>query len=316
LNNKKIYMKYLQYASLFIFFLLADINLFAQAPPSGFSFQTVVRGSDGRLMKNKSVTLVFALRPDQGATAVWQETRTLITDSYGVATTVVGEGTTNQVTGPTQFRNIQFGQGGYWLKVSLNSASGPVISDQKFNSVPYARYAEYSNNTFPPGLIIPFGGDVNRIPKGWMLCDGRPLNANDTAGGDGTALSRLYNTIGTNWGGTGPSAFRLPDLRGQFLRGADLGALVDPDVNTRVKKYTAESGNSGGNVGSYQADTLGAHRHNLASFYRITETNNGDDDSDGWNEFRGSTWVNPPTTITGGNETRPVNAYVLYIIKL
>lgn len=63
----------------------------------------------------------------------------------------------------------------------------------------------------PPGSIVAFGGDV--APSGWLLCNGKLLLKTDYAD--------LYNAIGTNWGSDTALDFRLPDLRGQFLRGVD-----------------------------------------------------------------------------------------------
>ncbi|MCO5157601.1 MAG: tail fiber protein [Aquamicrobium sp.] len=59
-------------------------------------------------------------------------------------------------------------------------------------------------------------------PGGWLVCDGREVSR--------STYSRLFAAIGTTWGaGNGVSTFNLPDLRGEFIRGADLGRGVDPD---------------------------------------------------------------------------------------
>lgn len=47
------------------------------------------------------------------------------------------------------------------------------------------------SSILPIGSIIPFPG--SQIPNGWMLCDGRRLEFNSN--------EKLYNVIGTNWGG-------------------------------------------------------------------------------------------------------------------
>ena len=66
----------------------------------------------------------------------------------------------------------------------------------------------------PPGTINAFGG--TNVPGGWLLCDGRAISS--------AQYPKLYAAISTNWGfGIQGSStnFNLPDLRGQFLRGAD-----------------------------------------------------------------------------------------------
>ena len=44
----------------------------------------------------------------------------------------------------------------------------------------------------PAGSIISFGGKIDQIPKGWLLCDGRSVIRND--------YRVLFQNIGTNWG--------------------------------------------------------------------------------------------------------------------
>ena len=63
----------------------------------------------------------------------------------------------------------------------------------------------------PVGTIQAYGGST--FPSGWLLCDGTELNRAD--------YPELFAVIGTSFGT--PSAntkFNIPDLRGEFLRGA------------------------------------------------------------------------------------------------
>ena len=57
------------------------------------------------------------------------------------------------------------------------------------------------------GEIRPFAG--LRVPAGWHLCDGSYLSVDHDA--------RLFELIGTTYGGNGTSVFRLPDLRSRVL---------------------------------------------------------------------------------------------------
>ena len=161
----------------------------------------------------------------------------------------------------------------------------------------------------PVGTIVAFGGTT--LPAGWLLCDGSSLST--------TTYSSLFAAIGSNWGSTSANTFRLPDLRGRFLRGRANGAVdnittvaVDPDAGARSFQFT--NGATGDNVGSYQGDDFKSHKHEN----RIL-LNWGN-----WN-YGGNNWLvqtnapgSYPETLsgaTGGNETRPKNAYVNYIIK-
>lgn len=69
--------------------------------------------------------------------------------------------------------------------------------------------ATYADN--PLGTILSFGGTT--APDGWELCHGQLLSR--------TEYADLFAVIGTNFGaGDGSTTFKLPDLRGEFLRGA------------------------------------------------------------------------------------------------
>lgn len=75
-------------------------------------------------------------------------------------------------------------------------------------------------------------------PDGWLIADGREVSRSQ--------YSRLYNRIGSYvGGGNGTSTFNLPDLRGQFIRGADMGRGID----------------AGRLIGSTQADENKSHDH-------------------------------------------------------
>ena len=66
------------------------------------------------------------------------------------------------------------------------------------------------------------------VPLGWVLCDGMEY--------DGTLpeFAALYDAIGTSFGaGRDANLFKVPDLRGQLLRGRDGGAGNDPDAAQR-----------------------------------------------------------------------------------
>lgn len=164
---------------------------------------------------------------------------------------------------------------------------------------------------FPAGTVIPYAGTLASLgglaALGWLVCNGMTMQI--------SKYKTLYQAIGTAFGGDGTNTFNLPDLRGQFLRGVDSGAGVDPDVNSRTAQ--APGGNTGGNVGSRQAQQLLNHTHTW-------DRNFGQISASGSNlnvqlSDRGDKPPNQgrqPTTNNdgGGNETRPVNVYVYYLI--
>ena len=200
-------------------------------------------------------------------------------------------------------------------------------------------------NRSNPKLIDTSEWELNH--PGWMHCDGRQLLRNN--------FQDLHRAIGDAWGGVGdPDFFNLPDLRGYFLRGVDSArdSLVDPDRKARTSNPhpnpNARPGNKGPQVGSYQwfATALppisittegSAHMHSLRFQLNAGREVGGEDRTDNTVAFPGQhdpMGVNDPFVryrghgdlgehthgiTTGGNkekETRPVNAYVYWIISV
>lgn len=165
------------------------------------------------------------------------------------------------------------------------------------------------NGTLPVGTILSFGGPMERIPAEYLLCDGRPLKID--------SYPALHEAIGFSWGGDPENGrFFLPDLRGIFIRGADLKSGNDPDANSRYLQ--GDPAQSDQEVGSWQNADLMNHQHTWNHFFYLI-TKDGEDiavaqpqDSPNLSDRSG------PITIRDGgnpgNETRPINAAVTYII--
>lgn len=160
-----------------------------------------------------------------------------------------------------------------------------------------------------PGEIIPYGGALNTIPDDFLPCNGFSYDPLD--------YPNLFTAIGYKWGNDG-GLFRVPDLRGYFLRGVDHGEQVDEDAPTRTAKFAG--GNTGDNVGSYQEDAFQCHEHDIP----INSGLAGADEQVSSITLRAQ--KAPGTVITEGavesdcgeprtaDETRPKNAYVEYLI--
>lgn len=181
---------------------------------------------------------------------------------------------------------------GYWLGVSVNDDVEMTPRVQ----VP-------AQAIVPAGTIAPFGGPAEKVPQGWMLCDGLELST--------ARYPRLYKAIGKAWGSSGSDKFRVPDLQGLFLRGVDGSGERDPDKASRIP--IAPGANEKAAVGSYQPDGLKSHNHYLKYFrdYPARGGNAVFAVTPGYQGHPGSDY----TEATGGSETRPKNAYVNYIIK-
>ena len=147
------------------------------------------------------------------------------------------------------------------------------------------------------GMIASFA--MSTAPTGWLVCNGAEYAIADY--GD------LHTAIGTTWGaltdgsgGAGSTHFRVPDLRGEFLRGFDNGQGNDPDAASRT---------GGDAVGSSQSYEVQSHRHEIP-----IQLNNGYAAGSGGARYQLMP-AGTETDYTGGNETRPRNKYVQYCIK-
>jgi microcystin-dependent protein len=188
----------------------------------------------------------------------------------------------------------------------------------------------------PIGTIVSYAGSIDAdhpLPEGWLLCDGQSVSA--------AMYSLLWIKLRVAdgagfrgcWGGDGNPNFNLPDLMGRFLRGVDKNrdgqateTPRDPDRDTAKRVACNPNGNVGNNVGSVQGHELASHNHVLhdphhahgfAASRRDGAGAPGQRHPSGLEDGFGTKTA--PTGITiapaGGNETRPVNAYVYWIIR-
>jgi len=154
-------------------------------------------------------------------------------------------------------------------------------------------------------LVSAMVGDVKSVayetvPTGWLECNGASLLR--------ASYAELFTAIGTNYGTADGSHFNIPDLRGKFPRGWDHAAGNDPDRAARTAQATG--GDTGDHVGTIQADGFKAHTHTFAVHAGggSAGLNVSRIDSDTF-EFTKT------SSSTGGNETRPINVGVMFIIK-
>jgi microcystin-dependent protein len=170
---------------------------------------------------------------------------------------------------------------------------------------------------------------VHPAPPGWYLCDGTPLNIADAPD--------LFKVIGTSCGdgrdsgGNKVGDFNLPDLRGSFLRGVDMGRGIDLDARTR-------QGANGGHVG----DTVGSVQLGATALPSLPFNTNAVPDHQHVMPFEisaGRSGTDTPNTVAypakgaqastqgagghqhtiqggGDRETRPYNVSVSWIIRI
>ncbi len=179
-----------------------------------------------------------------------------------------------------------------------------------------------AESTPPIGTILAFAGEENILPENWKLCDGRLLDP------DLPENHLVWDKIGYAWGREG-NLFRLPDLRGYFLRGVNSLSQNDGEADDRFSLHP--NGNQGNKVGSFQTDAMQCHAHEVRvireNICGSNRTRDVDDDDKKWNADPDLGRIaveigDPKESPRGGGpprvgkQTRPMNAYVNWIIRV
>ena len=81
----------------------------------------------------------------------------------------------------------------------------------------------------PVGALLPFVG--GQAPTGFALCNGQAL--------DRTQFAELFRLIGTKYGTTNSSNFKVPDLSGRFLVGVGAGYSLGDTGGSQTVALTA-----------------------------------------------------------------------------
>jgi len=315
---------------LFVVFLAISCGASAQGIPPLVNYQGRLTDQTGAPLSSGIYSIQFRLWDSTTATnssdLIWAQQQTLAVQTNGVFSVILGSPGGSSIPGTTPAVNnlaYAFTGSNCFLGVTVTVSNGvgfsgasEILPRQQLLSVPFAFQAQQAfqaqvasllvsnlaNALCPPGTVVAYMG--TSAPPGWLLCDGSLVNR--------TTYSSLFAVMGTASGsGDGATTFNLPDMRGVFLRGVNgsrSDAFADPD-DVAFRINVSPGGNTGNAVGSYQADMFASHNHSywepaanvVNAIPNINGTNPGAEASQ--------------TGSTGGNETRPKNIYVNYIIK-
>jgi hypothetical protein len=119
------------------------ISPFASAQtPQKMSYQAVIRNASDALVVSHAVGMkISILQGSSSGSAVYEETHTPTTNSNGLATIKIGEGTVVSGT----FAMIDWSNGTYYIKKETDPAGGTsylITGTSQLLSVPYALYAK------------------------------------------------------------------------------------------------------------------------------------------------------------------------------
>ena len=142
----------------------------------------------------------------------------------------------------------------------------------------------------------------------------------------------VFRVIDRYWGGDKEKReFRLPDLRGRFVRGVNHDQSQYGDPEASIRHPSADGGAAKNHVGSIQNQSFRKHRHRLNDPGHAHDVHLGKGDKNNEMAADGdhfiprrpdmhlgtySSLTNISMDDAGGVETRPVNVYVNWIIKL
>lgn len=153
------------------------------------------------------------------------------------------------------------------------------------------------NSAIPSATLLPYLGNFNTVPTGFLLCSGAAVSR--------TTYATLFSLIGTRYGvGNGTTTFNLPDLRDKTIYGSFPGNLdsVAPVIGSNSKTigitnmpthdHLVSQNNHTHTVNTIHEHALnirshthsngftGAHAHSLNP-YRTYPEGGGDDDNSG-----------------------------------
>ena len=303
--------------------LVCSIVTFAQ----GIAVQGIARDNANSAITDTNLTFTFSVTENDN-TVQYSETQSIKTDNFGVFSHILSSG--NPAT--NTFDDIDFSIPDLKLKVFVNyNGSDIEVYNQTLNYTPYAYHAVKAGNGVPTGAIMPFLGAADKVPAGWVLCNGDDLPLGD-------AYQDLKDLLGTN---------KAPNLQGAFLRGAGSQLYESKTyasvLNSFQEDVFKEHVHSAGGLNTNNA---GNHKHKYDDAFIIVQdsrkskfsptieagawryfsdlSENGSDKHHGQLLGRETTSNGNHSHAILGNtgkkgsveETRPFNYSVNYIIKL
>lgn len=280
--------------SFLMLFSVATNYAQSSASQAGIAVQGIARDNNNTARISTPINLTF--RVYYGANIlIYEIAKTVTTDSFGVFSVVLEPGATN---------NILMANNQAFLRISEGTT---IISDEVLRQVPYAIAAA---NGVPTGSIMPYIGTT--APDGWLLCDGLTNVPQPSA---------LYNLIGST----------TPNLKGMFLRGTGTSPVNNQPGPALKAMQGEELKSHEHSSGSLVNSTNGSHVHSI-TFHNDDYNGSGGNFNDGLEDDTSSATnvngkntnasgdhshtISGSTAPIGGNETRPVNYGVNYIIKL
>jgi len=170
---------------------------------------------------------------------------------------------------------------------------------------------------------------VATVPSGYLECNGATVSR--------TTYAALFAVIGTTYGSTNSGNFKVPDLRGEFIRGFDNGKGTDSgrSIATSQSAQNASHNHSISLSGTTSTKSLTGNIRKISEGFNANGSASGvfTKTQDGTNSITESASTSPVggvdfdashnhtfsasgTSGSQGGEARPRNIAMMYIIKI
>ena len=155
---------------------ILSLTLMAQVP-QGMGYQGVATDANGIELVNQSISIrASVLSGSASGTIEWEEIHATSTDTFGLFTLTIGQGTSTGNGTQTNFADISWGTNTHFLKIEMDVTGGTNYSFMGTNqmmSVPYALYAESANINYD-SIVTLLSNDstfISSIGGGGDGCD-------------------------------------------------------------------------------------------------------------------------------------------------
>lgn len=160
------------------------------------------------------------------------------------------------------------------------------------------------------GDIVSSGRAADNPAPGFLYCDGRAISR--------TTYADLFNVIGTSFGsGDGSTTFNIPDMRGEFIRGAGTNSHANQGNGGTVGQHQDGTEHVGVNVYSSRTGIYIGSLENKANPTKVKKADYEPSGSSGANAYRTtmSGSASEEDTYSGFYTSRPTNTSVNFFIK-